>query len=343
MSKLRRLSFFVIACAIAFHAAAQDAKKLAADALAEYNAKHFATSADLFRAAIATGGASPSDYYNGSCAMALAGLKDEAFATLREAARRGYANADQLLRDADLVSLRSDARWAPLLDVVKANSAAMVKKWDPPLMATPYRENLSDEEKLAGLSRVWSEVRYNFANFDLIPDVDWDALYLAAIPRVISTKSTFDYYKVLIALVAKLRDGHTDAWQPSELALKAAAMPPMRQEMIDGHVVIIKTGDAVKDLVHLGDEIVTVDGQPWKDYAAANVTPYLSASTPQDLDPRTAARLLTGAAGTTVTLGIRRADGTTSAVQLERQPPKERIRLITSSFEMRMLPNNIAY
>ena len=33
-------------------------------------------------------------------------------------------------------------------------------------------ENLSDEEKIAGLSRNWSEVRYNFINFDLIPDVE---------------------------------------------------------------------------------------------------------------------------------------------------------------------------
>jgi len=38
-------------------------------------------------------------------------------------------------------------------------------------------EQLTAEEKIYGLSLFWSEVKYNFAFFDLVPNVDWDSVY----------------------------------------------------------------------------------------------------------------------------------------------------------------------
>lgn len=284
---------------------------------------------------------SPTATYNEACALALAGKKDEAFAKLQEAVRRGWANAAHAQKDPDLASLRDDPRWQPLIEEMKALTAADKKKWSSPTLQTPYRENLSEEEKIAGLSRVWSEVRYNFANFDLIPDVDWDALYLAAIPRVRATESTLDHYNVLTELVAKLRDGHTGVSHPVPLLDEVWAMPPIRQRMIDGRILVTVAGEGTP--VNVGDEIVQVDGRPWQEYAAAKVVPYLSASTPQDLAHRTGDRLLQGAAGTTVTLNLRDPNGASRIVQLERQPRAKRLPAVNAPFELRMLPNNIAY
>lgn len=222
-----------------------------------------------------------------------------------------------------------------------AQTALETRKWNSATILTPYRENLSEEEKIAGLSRVWSEVRYNFANFDLIPDVDWDALYLAAIPRVRATKSTFEYYNVLIELIAKLRDGHTNVYPPDELIDRSWAMPPIRQRMIDGRIMVTLARDGVP--VKSGDEILEVDGRPWKEHAAAYVVPYLSASTPQDLAHRTGDRLLAGAAGTKVKLKLRDAEGSTREVELERLPRAQRVPLFSAPFEFRMLPKDVAY
>src|SRR5215210_727589 len=75
---------------------------------------------------------------------------------------------------------------------------------------SPYRENIGEDEKAAGLSRFWSEVKYNFANFDLVQGLDWDALHLEYLPKVRATKSTLEYYRVLTELCARLKDGHTN-------------------------------------------------------------------------------------------------------------------------------------
>src|SRR4051794_15749041 len=56
--------------------------------------------------------------------------------------------------------------------------------WDDAAFQTPYRPALSEDEKIAGLSKLWAEVKFNFANFDLVPDLRWDALYIETLPRV---------------------------------------------------------------------------------------------------------------------------------------------------------------
>ena len=100
---------------------------------------------------------------------------------------------------------------------------------------TSYRDDLSDDEKIAGLSRLWSEVKYNFAYFERVPDLDWDKTYLEYLPRVRQTKSTLEYYRVLQEMCALLKDGHTSVSLPDELWRQMSARPPMRTEIIEGH------------------------------------------------------------------------------------------------------------
>jgi hypothetical protein len=102
---------------------------------------------------------------------------------------------------------------------------------------TEYRENLSDEEKLAGLSLVWSEAKYNFANFDLVPQLDWDARYMAFVPRVLATADTTGYYGELQRFFAGLNDGHSNVTPPREIRNKVSR-PPVYSRLIGGEVVI---------------------------------------------------------------------------------------------------------
>ena len=50
---------------------------------------------------------------------------------------------------------------------------------------------LSIPERLYGLSLIWKEAAYNFAFFDRIPELDWDAAYREYIPQAIAAEDLF--------------------------------------------------------------------------------------------------------------------------------------------------------
>jgi hypothetical protein len=66
--------------------------------------------------------------------------------------------------------------------------------WKAPAIATPYREKLSIEERVAGLSLYWAEARQNFVYFDNAPDLHWDRVYVSYLSKVMGAESK----KVLI-------------------------------------------------------------------------------------------------------------------------------------------------
>lgn len=179
-------------------------------------------------------------------------------------------------------------------------------------LATDYTEQLSEADRLAGLSLLWSEARYNFANFDLVPDLDWDAHYRATIPRVLAARDTADYYQELRRFYAALKDGHSGITLPEELRSRFFSRPPVYTRLIEGRVMIYRVNS--KKLLamglHEGQEILTIDGVDVHDYAADNVRPFQSASTPQDLDVRVYSfGLLQGNAEDAVELGLSDASG----------------------------------
>jgi C-terminal processing protease CtpA/Prc len=155
-------------------------------------------------------------------------------------------------------------------------------------LATGYSEQLTAADRLAGLSLLWSEARYNFANFDLVPDLDWDAHYRATIPRVLDAQSTADYYQELRRFYAALKDGHTGVNVPTELRNHFLARPPVDTRLIEGRVIIDQVNSKKLQATGLraGQEILMIDGIDVHDYAAEQIRPFQSASTPQDLDVR---------------------------------------------------------
>lgn len=155
-------------------------------------------------------------------------------------------------------------------------------------LATDYSEQLNVADRLAGLSLLWSEARYNFANFDLVPDLDWDAHYRATIPRVIKAESTAEYYQELRRFYAALKDGHSGVTLPQELRRRFWARPPVSTRLVEGRVMIDRVDSSKLSAMglHAGLEILEIDGVDVHKYASREVTPYQSASTPQDLDVR---------------------------------------------------------
>jgi len=137
--------------------------------------------------------------------------------------------------------------------------------------------NLSDADKIYGLSKFWKEVSYNFAFFDHAK-VNWDSTYQAYIPKILATKSTWQYYQVMTQFCALLKDGHTSVGFPYGLQHKS------RYKWIDienfnKRFYVTNIPVQFKDKVPLGSELVNVDGMPVMEYMGKQVIPFLSAST----------------------------------------------------------------
>jgi C-terminal processing protease CtpA/Prc len=144
------------------------------------------------------------------------------------------------------------------------------------------RVPLNENERIAGLSKCWSEAKYNFANFDLIPTLNWDSLYLAFIPKVMKAKNNNNYYKVLQNFYSHLHDGHSGVTSPEIFSYNAAF--PIDVRWIENKAIVTKVKSAGADWkdVKPGDELIVFQNQPVKDYVSTNVSPFLSYSTPQD-------------------------------------------------------------
>src|SRR5215475_2190896 len=170
--------------------------------------------------------------------------------------------------------LRDDPEFRRILSEMRSYDSL----WDSSSLKTPYNENIPDAEKLAGLSKFWSEVKYNFGFPEKLVALNWDQMYLDWIPRVLATKSTTDYYRELMLLCARLSDGHTNVYAPQQSDINAK--PPLRTGLVEGRVVIEEVRSPTLEArgVRAGMEIVAVDGEPMLDYARREVEPYQSAS-----------------------------------------------------------------
>jgi C-terminal processing protease CtpA/Prc len=336
-----------LACATA-QAAGADLQQLVQRAGAAYQAKDYAASADNYAAAIAAGGTEPALYYNAACAAALAGRTEAAFDFLEKATTAGYANVDAIRADTDLASMRADPRFEALLADTARAEQRRKRMWNGPAFATPYQATLDEDQRVAGLSRLWSEAKFNFASFDLVPDLDWDALYLATLPQVRAATGTVEYYQVLRRFVAQLRDGHSSIRLPVEVADRVEAHPGVRTRLVEGRVFVTGLLDPTLAATGLapGMEIVAVEGRPLHEWAEANIAPYQPASTPQDLASRTYERaLLSGPVDQPARVTVRADDGSERALSLPRMGARAFEAAVWAGpvFEMRMLPGNVAY
>ncbi len=146
--------------------------------------------------------------------------------------------------------------------------------------------NLTDEEKIFGLSKVWKEADKNFVFFDQVPSLDWDKAYQEYIPKILATTNTYDYYKTLQRFCNLLNDGHTRVIVPWQLRKIKERTPPIRTKFIDGKVYISEVlNDTLQNQgIKYGSEIVQINNVNVIEYAEKNIKPYTFYSTEQDME-----------------------------------------------------------
>lgn len=343
----KQLFLFLLLFGNYFLTLAQSGDELANRASAAYFNKNFAESASLYQQAIEHGAREANIYYNAACSFALAGDAENALKYIELAIRNGYANAAHLQKDTDLQMLHADDRWPRVVKNCEARAEAEKMHWNSPSMEIPYKAELTHTEKVAGLSKLWSEAKYNFVNFELVPTLDWDGVYLEYLGRMEETKSTADYYRLLMEMVARLQDGHSNVYPPKELFNDFYARPAFRTRLIEDKVLVTEVFDEQlkKQGIREGIELIRVNQLPVKTYAEEHIRPYQSASTPQDLDVRTFEYfLLGGAAGETLELDFADQKGKPFTVSTNRLSVEEQQQLKDPSpaFSLKWLKGNIA-
>ena len=338
------LALLVLCAPLAQATPVEDATKVAR---AAYDNKQFAQSAAAYSKATAL---APSQWwhaFNAACSYALAGDKELAFQFLVQAVDAKFHDATSMEKDTDLISLHDDPRWPALVERVKAQKLFRNKLHRSPAFDTPLQENISENEKLAGLARFWSEVKYNLPEQDVLRRADWDALFVAYLPKVKATTSTAAYYAVMVQLAETLNYPGTSVSYPNELRKKLFAYPPFMTRLVEGRILVDEVHDtALHDKgVVPGTEVTSVDGVAAVGYAREHAQPMLVGQSLARRQAKEAGYLfMVGPVERPSRVRFARPDGSQFELPVSRFSPEERAKRDTQNeFTVSTMPDNIAY
>ncbi len=141
--------------------------------------------------------------------------------------------------------------------------------------------NLSDTDKLYGLSLFWKEAAYNFAYFDK-SNINWDSAYQAFIPRVMATKNTYEYYRTLQRFCALLKDGHTNVNMPRYIQ-KGDINVDISFVCLDNKVYNTSIPKKDSAVIPPGSELVSINNIPTATFLQTEIFPFISYSATHQL------------------------------------------------------------
>ena len=183
--------------------------------------------------------------------------------------------------------------------------------------------NITDEQKIYEVSKIWKEAAYNFAFWDKV-DIDWDEEYKKTLSNVLKTKDTYDYYKELSRFVALLNDGHTGVRLPLDMLqdLEFFSMLPVVLHKFGKEIVIINTTEEYKEIIPLQSIVKKIDGIEADTYLKDECYPYIWHGNEAACGVSAMNKLMLGKRESEVTLTFEK-DGKTSEVCLKREDPSK--------------------
>ena len=163
-------------------------------------------------------------------------------------------------------------------------------------------------ERMVALAKLWGTFEY-FHPYKNLDDRPWSAELEKFVPIFAAATTRAAYEDAISRLATLSNDSHVFVMglQTSPAGMQLSA-PPIYVRPVQGTFAVGGLHDPTlaRDL-HLGDEIVAVDGRPLKD-VAASVAPLIAASTPQALALREAEHILSGPKDSIARLTIRRGN-----------------------------------
>lgn len=179
-------------------------------------------------------------------------------------------------------------------------------------------KSLTENERLFGFINFWTEVKYNFAFFDQVPNLDWQKVLMDYLPKVRKATSNLEYYRVLQEVCALLNDGHTNIYLPSELERNIGS-PAIRITFLDGQLFVTNSDRQLEKTVPLGSQITEVNGIPVEEFIKKNIRPYISSSTEHIKRNMEAYQLLEGNRNDSVQIEIRTPENRLKQLSLSRE------------------------
>jgi carboxyl-terminal processing protease len=190
-----------------------------------------------------------------------------------------------------LKNLYSDPRWNNFQ-----------KRWNQ-----AQSRDLTPDEKIFGLSQFWQEAKNNFAYFDKVPNLNWDAAYREYIPKVLATKNRFEYVLVLRRFCALLKDGHTNIYAPNDLDVWGSL--PINVISFGERVFVGNVLKSEAKNFPIGTEVLSVNGQPVAEYVHKELEPMISSSTEHIRWRDSVRRLSSSQKNTTIQLTLKTPQG----------------------------------
>lgn len=231
---LTLLALFVCGSSFAQDAARYEA--LVKEAYTLYEKKEYKASAVRYSAAFEALGwkGYPNDRYNAACSWALAGEPDSAFFNLyRIAEKMDYSNLPHITTDVDLNGLHPDARWEPLIALVRANKDRLEANLDKPLVA--LLDSIHTEDQ--GMRQQIDEVEAKYGRRSKEMQAHWqrmhekDSMNLIVVMRILDERGWLGEDVVG-------RSGNSTLFlviQHADLATQEKYLPMMREAMKKGN------------------------------------------------------------------------------------------------------------
>ncbi|MHC4739994.1 MAG: S41 family peptidase, partial [Planctomycetota bacterium] len=231
----------------------------------------------------------------------------------------------------------------------RGHFSTMIKNWATLFDDTELLfDRLTPEQRVEAFTRMWSTVKYNFANFDLVPEVNWDNVLSEYLPKVTNDQSNDEYILLLQQCIAQLKDGHTSVSSSWGNGLSAAC-PPLRIRSVGSKAIVTELAET-EEIKACGikpcDEITHVEGRPVRELLEKDIYPYISDSTVQRRDLKAYPRILQGPKESRVSLSIKSPGGEVRKISLTRKANGLALlprRSWSSDFEYRDMGNDLAY
>jgi len=178
-----------------------------------------------------------------------------------------------------------------------------------------FPKTISLTDKIANYSILWSEIKYNFVNMDIL-SLNWDSVYSVYLDKILKTKNDYEYIRILKRFSAILHDGHTAVIDNGDF-YPFFDYIPMNLINIDEKVYIsnICKGKTL-DSSYMGAEIIKVFDIPVKQYLQDSIFPFISASTPQHLWMQAVFKLQSGRKGSKFKATVLKQDNKTEDIVL---------------------------
>lgn len=201
--------------------------------------------------------------------------------------------------------------------------------------------------QMLALFRFWNIVEYWSPNRNIVGE-DWDGVLREFLPRIALAKTSEDYQRELIALIAMDHDTHANLWSSLKVRPPVGdCRLPLNLRFIGQSPVIYSFASTDASTVadfKVGDVLTALDGQP-VDKLVQAWSPYYADSNQAARYRDIARNMTTGSCGPATVNLLRGAESLT--IRTQRSPAKE-MKAISLTHDLtgdtfRLLSNDVAY